>query len=130
MANPLLLDIVTFLTDNDIVQGDGVDAFRDFTPESPDSTVIINEYKGDEALNYEACVNRSVQFIVRDKDADIARQKSLSIFKLLQTDNLIVHFTPDRWGQVHLRQPPFKFKQDNNERIYYAFNAGITTTIE
>lgn len=130
MANPLLLDIVTFLADNKIVQGDGVDAFRDFTPEAPDSLVALHEYKGDPAVHYDPSVNRSVQVTVRDKDADVARHKALDIYKLLTSDNLIVQFTPDRWGQVHLRQPPFKIGQDNNDRVTYGFNIGVTTTIE
>lgn len=130
MANPLLLDIVTFLADNKIVQGDGVDAFRDFTPEAPDFLVALHEYKGDPAVFYDPNVNRSVQVTVRDKDADVARQKALDIYKLLTSDNLIVQFTPDRWGQVHLRQPPFKIGQDNNDRVTYGFNIGVTTTIE
>ena len=139
MANPLLLDIVTFLADNKIVQGDGVDAFRDFTPEAPDSLVALHEYKGDPAVFYDQNVNRSVQVTVRDKDADVARQKALDIYKLFisdnlivnfTSDNLIVQFTPDRWGQVHLRQPPFKIGQDNNDRVTYGFNIGVTTTIE
>lgn len=130
MTNPLLLDIVTFLADNKIVQGDGVDAFRDFTPEAPDSLVALHEYKGDPAVFYDQNVNRSVQVTVRDKDADVARQKALNIYKLLTSDNLIVQFTPDRWGQVHLRQPPFKIGQDNNDRVMYGFNIGVTTTIE
>lgn len=130
MANPLLLDIVTFLANNGIVQGDGVDAFRDFTPEAPDSLVALHEYKGDPAVHYDPNVNRSVQFTVRDKDADIARHKALNIYKLLTSDNLIVRFTPDRWGQVYLRQPPFKIGQDNNDRVTYGFNIGVTTTIE
>lgn len=130
MTNPLLLDIVTFLVDNKIVQGDGVDAFRDFTPEAPDSLVALHEYKGDPAVFYDPNVNRSVQVTVRDKDADVARQKALNIYKLLTSDNLIVQFTPDRWGQVHLRQPPFKIGQDNNDRVTYGFNIGVTTTIE
>lgn len=130
MANPLLLDIVTFLTDNGIVQGDGVDAFRDFTPEAPDSLVALHEYKGDPAVAYDPNVHRSVQITARDKDADVARQKALKIYKLLTSDNLIVQFTPDRWGQVYLRQPPYKIGQDNNDRVTYGFNIGITTTIE
>ena len=130
MSNPLLLDIVMFLTDNGVVQGDGVDAFRDFTPEKPDSLVALHEYKGDPAVPYEPSVHRSVQVTVRDKDADVARSKALQIFKLLQSDNLIVQFTPTRWGQVHLRQTPFKIGEDKNDRVTYGFNIGITTTIE
>lgn len=130
MTNPLLLDIVTFLADNSVVQGDGIDAFRDFTPEAPDSLVALHEYKGDPAVAYDPNVHRSVQVTARDKDADVARQKALKIYKLLTSDNLIVQFTPDRWGQVYLRQPPFKIGQDDNDRVTYGFNIGITTTIE
>lgn len=130
MANPLLLDIVTFLADNGVVQGDGVDAFRDFTPEAPDSLVALHEYKGDPAVAYDPNVHRSVQVTARDKDADVARQKALRVYKLLTSDNLIIQFTPDRWGQVYLRQPPFKIGQDDNDRVTYGFNIGITTTIE
>jgi len=130
MPNPLLLDIVTFLMSKGVVKGDGIDAFRDFTPESPDSLVVLHEYKGDPAVPYEPCVHRSVQIVARDKSADVARQRALAIFKLLSTDNRIVTFTPDRWGQVYLRQPPFKLEQDKNDRVSYCFNIGITTTIE
>lgn len=130
MANPLLLDMVTFLTDNGIVQGDGVDAFRDFTPEAPDSIVALHEYKGEPAVPYDPMVHRSVQISVRDKNANKARQKALDIFKLLTSENLIVNFTPTRWGQVYLRQTPFKLDQDKNDRVTYAFNIGVTTTIE
>ena len=130
MANPLLLDMVTFLTDKGIVQGDGVDAFRDFTPEAPDSLVALHEYKGDPAVPYDTNVHRSVQISVRDKSADKARRKALEIFKQLRSDTLIVQFTSDRWGQVHLRQTPFLLKRDENDRVTYAFNIGVTTTIE
>lgn len=130
MANPLLLDMVLFLKNNGIVQDDGVDAFRDFTPEAPDSLVALHEYKGDPAVPYDPNVHRSVQITVRDKNADKARQKALEIFKLLTSENLIVNFTPTRWGQVYLRQTPFKLGQDKNDRVTYAFNIGVTTTIE
>lgn len=130
MANPLLLDIATFLTDNSIVQGDGIDTFRDFTPEAPDSLVALHEYAGDPAVPYDPSVHRSVQITARDKNANVARQKALQIYKSLCSENLIVHFTSERWGQVYLRQPPFKIGQDDNGRVTYGFNVGITTTIE
>lgn len=130
MSNPLLLDIVTFLTNEGVVVGDGIDAFRDFTPEAPDALVALHEYKGDAVVFYEPSVNRSVQIIVRDCDADAARQRCLAICKLLTKDNLIVNFTPDRWGQVHIRQTPFSIGQDENNRTSYCFNVGITTNIE
>lgn len=130
MPNPLLLDMVIFLTDKGLVEGDGIDTFRDFIPEMPDNLVAITEYKGSPLVHYEPSGHRSVQVSVRNKDADAARRKALEIFKALQSDNTIVHFTPERWGQVVLRQSPFRSNTDSSERVTYAFNMGITTTIE
>ena len=130
MSNPLLLDIVTYLTANNAVKGDGIDTFRDFTPEQPDNLVVLTEYAGNPTVHFEPSAHRSVQVSVRDKSADVARRKALEIFKLFQSENLIVDFTPDRWGQISLRQPPFRLSTDKSNRVTYAFNMGITTTIE
>lgn len=132
-VNPLLLDIVAFLVTHSNVTGDGVDAFRDFTPEEPDNIVVIHEYKGDPASLYDDAVHRSVQISVRNKKADVARQKALEIFKTFrdaQNEDGKIVLTTERWGQVYLRQPPFFLKRDENSRTLYAFNIGITTTIE
>ena len=135
MPNPLLLDIVTYLTTKGVVSGDGIDTFRDFIPETPDSIVIITEYQGSPLVPYEASAHRSVQVSVRDKNADIARGKILEIFKIFQTEILSnedgrVDFTNERWGQVSLRQTPFRMSTDSSDRVRYAFNMGITTTID
>jgi hypothetical protein len=133
MANTLLEDIGLFLVANNIATGDGIDIFRDFTPEQPDSLIALHEYNGDSASFYDSSVHRSIQVLSRDLNADAARQKTLDIFTAIpaaQSAIGIVHFTSERWGQVFLRQPPFKLKVDENNRVYYAFNIGITTTIE
>ena len=131
MANTLLLDIALFLVSKSLATGDGVDIFRDFTPNEPDSLVTLHEYKGDVISQYSEVAHRSIQVIVRDRDADIARDKSVQIFKALRAgEDCRVDFTQERWGQVYLRQTPFFLKRDENDRIYYAFNIGITTTIE
>ncbi len=133
MANPLLLDIVLFLKSKSIIIDDGVDAFRDFTPEEPDNLVAIHEYSGDPASLYDPNVHRSIQVTTRDLDTDVARQKSVAIFKAFQEAQMEdgrVDLTSERWGQVYLRQPPFLLKRDDNNRTIYAFNIGITTTIE
>lgn len=130
MANPLLLDIVTYLANENIVKGDGIDTFRDFVPDEPDSVVALTEYTGNPVVHYDPATHRSVQVSVRDKNADVARLKALEIFKSLQSDNLIIKFTEERWGQVFLRQPPFRMNTDQQSRVTYGFNMGITTTIE
>lgn len=133
MGQPLLLDIITFLTAKGVVIGDGVDAFRDFIPEEPDALVALIEYRGDPAIPVDPSVHRSVQVSTRDKDADLARQKALDIFKVFvdnQDETCRIAFTDTRWGQIYLRQTPFRYKTDENNRAYYCFNIGITTTIE
>lgn len=135
MANPLLLDIVTYFVSKGLAIGDGEDCFRDFSPETPDFIITLHEYKGDPAVAYDDLVNRSVQITARDRNADIARRKALELYEALRADSqlsetLVVHFTEERWGQVYLRQPPFKIKADAENRVTYGFNIGITTTIE
>lgn len=133
MTNPLLYDIGIFLITNGIAEGDGVDIFRDFMPEQPDNIICLTEYQGDAAVYYEKdVVHRSVQILVRNKSADAAREKALAICNALRKDrgNSVVDFTPNRWGQVFIRQTPFKMGQDESDRIMYGFNIGVTTKIE
>jgi hypothetical protein len=127
MPNPLLLDVATFL----IAQNVCSIVYRDNVPETPDTIISLVEYTGQPLTD--GIVNRSVQLISRHKDADVARQNALKAFKALQgalTEDNKVAFTADRWGQVYLRQAPFKLYEDGSSRTCYAFNMGITTTIE
>lgn len=132
MANPLLLDIVQYLTASGAIEGDGIDTFRDFIPEMPDNIVAITEYAGSPAVPYETVVHRSVQVSVRNKNADFARRKALELYKVLKParEDCRVDFTPTRWGQVSIRQYPFRIKTDASDRVTYGFNIGITTTID
>lgn len=133
MSNPLLLDIVLFLTSNGVVEGDGIDTFRDVIPEKPDYLVALTEYKGSPFVNYETAAHRSVQVLVRDKVADIARDKALEIFRTFRdnmSESARVDLTESRWGQVVLRQMPIRTDTDSSNRVSYVFNIGITTTIE
>jgi hypothetical protein len=131
MANPLLLDIALFLIDHKLATEDGVDIFRDFEPETPDNIIILSEYNGSGTVSYDPVSNRSIQIKVRNIDADRARQIALMIYKLLYKDeDQRVDFTPERWGQVSLRQTPFRISTDKSNRVVYGFNCGITSTIE
>jgi hypothetical protein len=82
---------------------------------------------------YEPAAHRSVQISVRDKSADTARSKALTLFKAFvdnMSDDNRIDFTEHRWGQVSLRQSPFRISTDLSDRVTYGFNMGITTTIE
>jgi hypothetical protein len=146
----LLLDIGNFLSANNLVVTesdvtpedailgigeaavtmDDVDFYRDFMPLTPDSVVSAYEYPGSPGVPYDAAVHRSVQIIVRGWDPDIVRARTLQIYNLLRAENRIIEFTEARWGQVYLRQPPFKMETDELNRVKYGFNLGITTTSE
>lgn len=128
--NPLLLDIASYLVSCGLATGDGIDVFRDTMPDKPDCLISLYEYGGDSVVLYESAVNRSVQLTVRDTDADMARQRAWSIFDVLKSSTAFVQFTPERWGQVHIRQTPFLLRVDENDRVVYGFNMGITTTID
>lgn len=129
----LLKDIVSYFTAKGLIEGDGIDAFRDFKPETPDNIVSLHEYKGDPVSMYTDVVHRSVQVVVRNKSAEAAQALAKNLCKALLDDmaeNKRVDFTATRWGQVHIRQAPYKFSQDESDRTLYGFNLGITTTME
>ena len=138
MRNPLLLDLVLYLQGLELIEEDGVDAFRDYAPADPDDAVIINEYQGSTVPSYEQTIShRSVQVLARSKDPDKAYKKIWEIFRAFRTQETEegggaerIDFTEDRWGQVSLRQSPFRVMGDEAERIYFGFNMGITTQIE
>ena len=128
----LLEDIVAYLATKNLVEGDGVDAFRDFQPESPDNIVSLHEYSGDPVSPYTEVVHRSVQVVVRNKSASASKAKAYDLLDAFRMSDGAqrIDFSPTRWGQVHIRQTPFKLKQDDNGRIHYAFNLGITTNTD
>lgn len=130
MANPLLLDIVKYLQTNNLVEGDGVDAFRDFLPEAPDNLVTLYEYSSLPVVNYETAVNRSVQILVRNSNSNSARELALEIYKSLYSTSTRIDFTPDRFAAVYIRQTPFKLRIDESNRTIYCFNIGVTTSID
>lgn len=127
----LLEALIAHGVTNGVLIGDGVDSFRDFTPPTPDTVVVFHEYNGDPISPFTDSVHRSVQVKVRDKSAEAARTKALQILGLFKSDteSLRVDFTKDHWGQVYVRQTPFKLNQDESNRVIYCFNLGITTNI-
>ncbi len=121
----LLLDIVTFLQVKGHITGDGIDVFRDFMPDAPDNVVALHEYAGIPSF---ADV-RSVQVMVRNVNADLAKQKTWSIFKELDVpEDRILYLTGTRWAIIVARQTPFKVGVDESNRVLWGFNLAITTS--
>ena len=126
----LLLNLVNYLVVSNICEGDGIDCFRDFMPESPSNVVVLHEYAGDYLNPFTNNVHRSVQVAVRNEDAEAARAKAVQVCSAFRTENEDhrINFSSESWGQVYIRQPPFKLSQDESDRVTYCFNLGITTT--
>lgn len=127
----LLEALVQYSVEKGVLDGDGVDTYRDFMPETPDNVVVFAEYEGRPANPHIDAVHRSVQIKVRSRDAVAAREKAVRLFKIFNStsEDRRVDFTKDLWGQVYVRQPPYKLSQDVSERTIYCFNLGITTNI-
>lgn len=127
----LLLSLVEYCVANGVLAGDGIDAFRDFMPETPDTATVFHEYAGDPLSPLTSVVHRAVQVKVRDISAEAARAKALEVLELFKadTESLRVDFSDSLWGQVYIRQVPFKLQQDSSNRVIYCFNLGITTNI-
>lgn len=127
----LLETLIQYCVDNGALVGDGEDSYRDFTPEVPDTAVTFAEYAGDPVSPFIDCVHRSVQVKSRSMDAEAARVKALQLFNLFTSDTEArrVDFSESLWGQVYIRQAPFKLSQDTAGRVTYCFNLGITTNI-
>lgn len=127
----LLELLVAYCVNNGVLVGDGEDAFRDYMPEVPDTLVAFHEYSGAPISPLIPVVHRSVQVKVRDVSAEAARSKALQILQLFasESESRRVDFSEDAWGQVYIRQPPFKIQQDSGNMVTYCFNLGITTNI-
>lgn len=97
------------------------------TPTTPPLCVAIYEYQGQQGAAQIAGAHRSIQIVVRSANVKDVRNKAKELYNSLVTDDHDINLTPERWGMLYLRQPPFRFKVDENKRIYYAFNIGITT---
>lgn len=127
----LLQLLIAYGVAKKILVGDGVDSFRDFTPASPSNCVVFHEYAGDPPSPYTNAVHRSVQVKVRAEAAEDARAKAVQLCNIFSTEaeDRRINFTASNWGQVYVRQTPFKLSQDEQDRVIYCFNLGITTNI-
>ena len=103
--------------------------FRDTMPDKPDNAIALYEYQGSKDFPQIDGATRPVQIVVRDKSATAAKVLARQLYNLLQTDDSILYLTAERWAIVYLKEPPFKLKADDKDRIYYCFNV-ITTTYE
>lgn len=123
-------DIITYFTTNGLVAGLAKDSFIDSWPDTPNSVVIVNEYGSLGTPPQLDCSHRSIQIVVRDPSAVVAKQLACSLHAALRTEDGYVDLTNTRWAMIYLRGVPDKLKEDAQGRIYYYFNLGVTTSYD
>jgi hypothetical protein len=134
-VSDLLMDLAEYLADEGVTEGPNVDTFLDDRPEEPDKVVSLIEYAGSPTPTGSNVVERSIQVSVRSSLADPnwARTKIWEIFNKLDTpvDRILDlredDYGAERWGVLYARQSPFFLLRDQNGRVVYTFNMGITT---
>ncbi len=128
MLGDMLLDVVNYLQSRGVVAGDGVDTYRDFTPDKPDKVVVLQEYPGLGTIQGSEGAQRNFQVAVRSAvdDPDWARLKAWEIFNVLDLPGRIID-EGGFWGVLSGRQTPNKLRVDDNNRVVYGFNMNIVT---
>lgn len=110
----------------------GTNLFRGFMPQSPDVCVAIYEYPGGPpvlglgAANGISLENPSAQWVVRGEPEDYDTPRATAELIWLAVSQIQCSILSGT--QYYLPQPlqsPFKLKQDDNKRVYIAFNASI-----
>ncbi len=108
----------------------GVRVCKDsFVPEVREATCIY-EYVGEQGPPQITGVVRNFQFVARSPSSKRARDMAIAMWKALQMPDGILHINDERWMTIQTRQTPFKFKTDENNLVYYAFNVGTITYLE
>lgn len=126
----LLEAIGEYLIANQKAATVGVDLFYESMPDSPNDLIVLYEYAGLPQAQQETAVHRSVQIAIRHSVALEGKQLAWEIYKLFQqaqSQANRVDFNINTWGQVNLRNTPIKIKKDDQNRVTWAFNLGITT---
>ena len=127
----LAQDIAAFLIANDICSALAEDVFCDKMPSAPDKCVVIFEYDGMAEVPWELdATHRSIQLACRAPSASEAKATATRIHNLIKSsldETGRIDFN-GRFTQTSLRQTPFKLNEDDNARVVYGFNLGITTS--
>lgn len=125
----LLDEVITHIIDNNLAKKKDTDIFKDYSPKSPDNCIIVYEYAGSGAGDWDDISVRSVQVVVRDKSIIAAKALSWKIFKILNPVGGLMTIG-SRKVIVANRNTPIKIGVDDNNRNLVAFNLGITTNFD
>lgn len=121
----LLDDFETYFASQGLLTDFAV--FKDAAQDKPDKAIIISEYSGAAVSAKIAGASRSVQVLARGPNPVDGMAMANVLFRSLRVEDDIIQLTPERWGQITLRQSPIRIKVDTQGRVYYGFNLGIIT---
>lgn len=129
MVVDLLEEIIAYIISNKLANKKDTDIFKDYSPKHPDNCVIVYEYAGSPAADWDPVSVRSVQIVVRDKSVVSAKSLSWKIFKILSPEGGLMTIG-SRKVIVANRNTPIKIGVDESGRNLVAFNLGITTIFD
>lgn len=122
----LLVDFETYFVSKNIA----TTVYKDTAPDAPNSLIALYEHQGTAFMPQIDGAMRSIQFVVRDASAAKAKTKAKDMYNTLITEDGLLNLTEQRWCLISISQPPFRMKTDEAGRVYYAFNANVTTYID
>jgi hypothetical protein len=125
----LLTDIITTIVSNGLAVQKDVDIFKDYSPENPDTCIIVYEYNGSPIGIFTDLSVRSVQIVVRNKIGQEAKKLADQVLKLFNPETGIM-LIQSRTCVIANRNTPIKIGVDEHDRKLYAFNLGITTNLD
>lgn len=134
----LLLDLIKYLKYNDIVEGDGIDSFRDHLPEDPDDVIVFKELEGEGTTIGADGVVRRIQCLCRSSadNPEKSRDKVWEIYSKLDSLNGLLDMRDyddldnNRWIILEMINNPIKAKVDDNNRTVYSFTMSTVTYLD
>ena len=133
----LLEKITEYLVNQDVVQGSGIDIFRDFLPDSPSKVIVLHEYGSPRGTVGSEALIRRIQIEVRTSAEDPmwGRDKIWELFRILAPIEGIIdgreeNPSTDLWMVVLPLQSPYKVRVDDSNRWMFSFNINTITTRE
>lgn len=126
----MLNDIINLIIASGLATKKDKDIFKDYVPKNADNCIIVYEYGGSGMAPFTDTSVRSIQIVVKSKESKFATEKINSIFKLFHSSESQFLTIGERACIIQCRNTPIKIGVDEQGKKMYAFNLGITATID
>ena len=125
----LLLDVINHIVGKGLATQKDKDIFKDYSPDTPDTCIIVYEYAGSPPAAFTTISVRSVQIVVRSIKSQMAKNLAWNTFSVLNPPDGVMPIE-ERMCIIANRNTPTKIGVDEKNRYLYAFNLGITTNFD